>query len=147
MTPGYQFSKVTVIRQAVVQPHSVGFVKTKLDHPIEDPYIVESCPSKDVVSSRVYADGQHVTLKVINDSDFFVTYKKGKTVGHAEYGTFVKENENNFTSDQTEPGRAHVYQCKNDTYRAKHRIHRQTRGVKICLPMYRRCIQKIFRDF
>ena len=40
-----------------------------------------------------------MTLKIIKDSDFFVTYKKGKTVGHAEYATFVKENEIYFTSD------------------------------------------------
>ena len=54
MTPGYQFSKVTVVRRTVVQPHSVGFIKTKLDQPIDGTYIVESCPSKHVLSSRIY---------------------------------------------------------------------------------------------
>ena len=72
MTPGYQFSKVTVIRRAMVQPHSVGDVKTKLDQPINGSYVVKSSPSKHVLSSRVYGQGQHVTLKIINDSDFFV---------------------------------------------------------------------------
>ena len=119
MTPGYQFSKVTVIRRAVVQPHSVGYVKTKLDQPIDGPYVVESSPSKHVLSSRVYGQGQHVTLKIINDSDFFVTYKKGKTVGHAEYATPVKENEDISTGDQTGPERAHVYQCKNDNLQSQ----------------------------
>ena len=57
MTPGYHFSKVTVVRRTVVQPHSVD----------------SSYPSKHVLSSRIYGQGQHVTLKVINDSDFVVT--------------------------------------------------------------------------
>ena len=46
-------------------------------------------------------------------------YKTGKTVGHAEYATPVKENEDIYTGDQTGPERAHVYQCKNDNLQSQ----------------------------
>ena len=111
MTPGYQFSKVTVVRRTVVQPYSVGFIKTKLDQPIDGLYIVESCPSKHVLSSRIYDQGHHVTLKGINDSDFFVTYKKGNNVGHAESAAQVTEIDEKISRKyQTEPEQAQVYQ-------------------------------------
>ena len=112
MTPGYQFSKVTVIRRTVVQPHSVSYIKAKLDQPIEGTYVVESIPSKHVLASRVYGEGQHVTLKVINDSDFFVTYKKGKKIGHAEYATPVPEIDEIISpEDPVGPELAHAYQA------------------------------------
>ena len=113
MTPGYQFSKVTVIRRTVVQPHSVSYIQAKLDQPIDGTYIVESCPSKHILSSRIYGEGQHVTLKVINDSDFFVTYKKGKMIGHAENAIRVKETDD-MGSPESHLGaeQAHAYQAQ-----------------------------------
>lgn len=59
MTPDYQFSKVTVVRRTVVQPHSISFIKAKLDKSIEGHYIVEACPTKHVLSSRIYGQVTH----------------------------------------------------------------------------------------
>ncbi|MCG8109820.1 MAG: RNase H-like domain-containing protein, partial [Candidatus Thiodiazotropha taylori] len=84
MAEEQQFSKVTVIRRTVIQPNSVGFVKAQLDNPIEGSYMVESCPTKHTLASRVYGEGNYVTLRVVNDSDQFVTFKKGNKIGHAE---------------------------------------------------------------
>ena len=127
MTPGYQFSKVTVIRRTVVQPHSVSYIQAKLDQPIDGTYIVESCPSKHILSSRIYGEGQHVTLKVINDSDFFVTYKKGKMIGHAENAIRVKETDD-MGSPESHLGteQAHVYQAQDI----------QTEGVNQDIPSH-----------
>ena len=81
----HTFSKGTVgIRRTVLQPGSVSFVKAELDKPFEDTFIVEGCPTKLTLSSRVYGNGKFVTLKIVNDSEFFVTLKKGKVIGHAE---------------------------------------------------------------
>ena len=80
----HTFSKVTVVRRTVLQPGSVSFVKAELDKPFEDTFIVEGCPTKHTLSSRVYGNGKFVTLKIVNDSEFFVTLKKGKVIGHAE---------------------------------------------------------------
>ena len=80
----HTFSKVTIVRRTVLQPGSVFFVKAELDKPFEDTFIVEGCPTKHSLSSRVYGNGKFVTLKIVNDSEFFVTLKKGKVIGHAE---------------------------------------------------------------
>ena len=74
---------MTTVRRTVVQPNSVGFIKTELDTRIEGAYNVEGCPSKHALLSRIYGEGRYITLKVINDSDKYLTYKKGKTIGHA----------------------------------------------------------------
>ena len=74
--PEQQFSKVTVVRRTVVQPNTVSFVKAQLDKPIKGPYIVEGCPTKHTLASRIYGEGDHVTLKIVNDSEHFVTFKK-----------------------------------------------------------------------
>ena len=74
MTPDYQSSKVTVMRRTVMQPHSVSFIKAKFDKCIDGHYIVEACPTKHVLSSNFYGQGNSLTLNVTNDSDFFVTY-------------------------------------------------------------------------
>ena len=80
----HTFSKVTVVWLTVLQPGSVSFVKAELDKPFEETFIVEGCPTKHTLSPRVYGNGKFVTLKVVNDSEFFVTLKKGKAIGHAE---------------------------------------------------------------
>ena len=80
----HTISKVTVVRHTVLQPGSVSFVKAELDKTFEDTFIVEGCPTKHTLSSRVYGYGKFVTLKIVNDSEFFGTLKKGKVIGHAE---------------------------------------------------------------
>ena len=54
-----------------------------------------------------------MTLKVINDSDFFVTYKKGKMIGHAENAIRVKETDD-MGSPESHLGteQAHAYQAQ-----------------------------------
>ncbi|MCG8047954.1 MAG: hypothetical protein N0E48_20435 [Candidatus Thiodiazotropha endolucinida] len=94
ITPEYQFSKVTIIRRTVLQPNSVGFVKAKLDQPIEGTYIFEGSPSKGTLTSRIYGQGEYVTLKVVNDSPHFVTFKKGSKIGHAESAVQIESPEN-----------------------------------------------------
>ena len=113
MIPKYQFSKVTVVRRIVVQPHSVGFVKAELDISIDGPYIVEGCPTKHVLSSRIYGQGKSVALKVIGLRLF--RNKKGKKIGHAESAAQVSENDEKISWEcQTEPEQAYVYRSKNE---------------------------------
>ena len=104
MTPEHQFSKVTTVRRTVVQPNSVGFIKAELDTRIEGSYIVEGCPSKHALLSRIYGEGRYITLKVINDSDKYLTYKKGKTIGHAESAVSVAD-----------PEKVNILKCATDT--------------------------------
>ena len=105
--PDYQFSRVSVIRRVVIEPNSVGFVTAELDKLIDGPYIFEGCPSKHTLLSHVYGQGKQITVKVINDSNFFVTFKKEKKLGHAE------------SAVQISPERAYVFQCTNNNSQEK----------------------------
>ena len=78
MSPEHQFSKVTVVRRTTVQPNTVSFIKAQLDQPINGRYIVEGCPTKHTLASHNYGEGSHVTIKVINDSEHYVTFKNRK---------------------------------------------------------------------
>ena len=103
-----QFSKVTVVRRTVVQPNTVGFIKASLDNPIKGPYIVEGCPTKHTQASRIYGEGNQITLKIVNDSNHFVTFKKGMKIGHAESALAIpsqeaSENLNVFQADTQPP--------------------------------------------
>ena len=104
MTPEHQFSKVTTVRRKVVQLNSVGLIKVELDTPIEGSYIVEGCPSKHALSSRVYGEGKYITLKVVNGSDKYLTYQKGKTIGHAESVVSIAD-----------PEQVNILKCATDT--------------------------------
>ena len=80
----HTFSKVIIVWRTVLQPGFVSFVKAELDKPFKDTFIVEGCPSKHTLSSQVYGDGKFVNLKIVNNSEFFVTLKRGKVIGNAE---------------------------------------------------------------
>lgn len=138
MTPDYQFSKVTVVRRTVLQPHSVSFIKAKLDKSIDGHYIVEACPTKHVLSSRVYGQGNSLTLKVINDSDFFVTYKKGQKIGHAESASKI-ESKRKISEYHTQPEQAFV---RRNTNKATQVEPHSDEGVRDMPPH----IQKMFVD-
>ncbi|MCG8112848.1 MAG: hypothetical protein N0E59_18995, partial [Candidatus Thiodiazotropha taylori] len=83
-SPVLQISKVNVAKRTVIQPNTVGYVQAKLQSPIDGPYVVEPCPNKKVLISHVCGLGPDVTLKVVNDSNTYVTFRKGKPLGHAE---------------------------------------------------------------
>ena len=82
-TPGLQISKVTVSKHTVIQPNSVGYVKATLKTPINGPYVIEPSSHK-VLLSHVCGVGPNATLKVVNDSQSFITFRRGKPIGHAE---------------------------------------------------------------
>ena len=79
-----QVSRVVIAKRTVLPPNSAGYINVKLESPIDSPYIVEPLPVKHALVSSVYGSGTSINMKVINDSDTYVTFKKGKYVGHAE---------------------------------------------------------------
>ena len=106
--PGLQISNVSKVRRTVVQPHSVGLVPASLDCPINGTYMVSGVSNKKALVSNVYVNGSSVVLKVINDSDSFVTFKKGKSIGHAESAELVIENpEHSTVNSATQNGAQH----------------------------------------
>ena len=60
-----------------------------MDSPIEGCYVVEPVPNKKALVSHIYGQGSHVTLEVINDSNSYITFRKGKPIGHAESAALV----------------------------------------------------------
>ena len=79
-----QVSRVVIAKRTVVPPNSIGYIKVKLESPIQETYVVEPIPIKHALISPVYGDGVSVNLKVINDSDIYITFRKGKHIGQAE---------------------------------------------------------------
>ena len=82
-----------------MQPKTDGFVKAQLDKPIKGPYIVEGCPTKHTLTSHIYGEGDQVTLKIVNDSEHFVTFKKGNKTDHAELAIAIAIGEAPETSN------------------------------------------------
>ena len=82
--PGLQISKVTVAKHTVVQPNTVGYVRANLQTPVEGPYIIAPGNTSKDLLSHVCGVGSNITLKVVNDSESFITFRKGKPLGHAE---------------------------------------------------------------
>ena len=82
--PGLQISRATVAKHTVVQPNTVGYVRANLQTPIEGPYIIASGNTSKNLLSHVCGVGSNITLKVVNDSESFITFRKGKPLGHAE---------------------------------------------------------------
>ena len=99
--PDYQISRVSVVRRIVIEPNSVGFVAAELDKLIDGPYIFEGCSTKHTLLSHIYGQGKQITVKVINDSNFFVTFKRGKKLDPADSAVHIS------------PERAYVFQCTN----------------------------------
>ena len=81
-----QISRVKVSKRTVVPPNTVGYVKVCLEDPMNCSFIFEPSPLDKVLLSHVYGNSQtsSMTVEVINDSNSYVTFKKGKSVGHAE---------------------------------------------------------------
>ena len=68
----------------IIQPQKVSYVPVNLTEPINGPYIVTPTSHRKVLLSNVYGEGESLTLKVVNDSDSYITFKKDKAVGLAE---------------------------------------------------------------
>ena len=83
---------MSIVRRTVIQPQSVGFVPAKLDSPIDGSYIVSGASNKKALVSNVFCNVVSVILKVVNDSNSYVTFKKGKSIGHAESAELVHNN-------------------------------------------------------
>lgn len=79
-----QISNIVVARRTVIQPQTVSYIPVSLTEPINGPYIVTPTSHRKVLLSNVYGEGESVTLKVVNDSDSYITFKKNKAVGLAE---------------------------------------------------------------
>ncbi len=80
-----KISRVNVTRKSVIPPQSVGFVQGKMLHPHPDHYIFEPLPQREgVFVSSVYAVGNEFNVKVINDSDRYLTFKEGRMLGVSE---------------------------------------------------------------
>ena len=98
--PGLQITKVTVSKHTVIQPNSVGY-KANLQTPINGPYIIEAS-NKQVLLSHVCGIGPNATLKVVNDSQSFTTFRQGKPVGHAESAETYLEPREKFDIHKSE---------------------------------------------
>ena len=84
-------------KHAVVQPNTDGYVKVRLHQPIEGLFIVEGFSIRKALISNIASYGC-TTLKVVNDSNSFITFKKGKVTGHAEPITYVYQSNKDYCS-------------------------------------------------
>ena len=85
-SPVLQISKVTVTKRTVIPPNTDGYLKVSLGEPMNCPYIFEPAPTDKALLSHVLGE-PHVnafTVEVVNDSNKFMNFKKGKSVRHAE---------------------------------------------------------------
>ena len=73
-----QVSNIIVVKCTFVQPQTISYVQVRIERPIEGPYIVAPTSHRKALLSNVYGEGNLITLKVINDSDTYVTFKKKK---------------------------------------------------------------------
>ena len=83
-SPEMQASNIIVVKRTVVQPQTISYVQVRLEKPIEGPFIVSPTNHRKALLSNVYGEGNLITLKVINDSDTYVTFKRNKAIEQAE---------------------------------------------------------------
>ena len=85
-SPVLQISGVNVSKHTVIPPNTVGYIDVCLEEPMDCPFIFEPAPSDRVLLSHLRGDSQtkSMTVEVVNDSNSYMTFKKGKSVGHAE---------------------------------------------------------------
>lgn len=79
-SPGFQFLKVTVAKRTVLPLNTVSYVKEELQTPITGPYEIEPGPHK-IIYCQI---GPSVALKVVNDCNSYITFRKGTSFGHTE---------------------------------------------------------------
>ena len=116
-SPVLQISQVKVTKRTVIPPNTVGYINVCLEDLIDCPFIFETSPSDKALLSHVYGNSQttSITVEVINDSNSYVTFKKGKSVGHAEpadslpsdapsFNVFKTDVEQKGSTDRATPG-------------------------------------------
>ena len=89
-SPELQVSRVSVAKRTVIPPNTVGYIRGNLETDIDGTYIVQPSNKKALVS-RLFGHGSSVCMKVINESDKYVTFKKGSLIGHAESADLVPD--------------------------------------------------------
>ena len=70
--------------RTVIEPFLACYVTAKLDIQFDSQFIFEGSQTKHVLISCVYGEHNSFTVKVVNDSNFFITFKKGKKICNAE---------------------------------------------------------------
>ncbi|MES9882801.1 MAG: retropepsin-like aspartic protease, partial [Sedimenticola sp.] len=77
-------SRVHICKRVVIPPETIGFVQCSVDShpPTGDTYIFQPLPAKNgALISSVYASGTTFNVKVVNDSNTFMTFKKDRLIG------------------------------------------------------------------
>jgi hypothetical protein len=82
-------SKVKVSKRSVIPPNTVGYISVELETPLDIDYIINPTIMRNCLISTIYGSGKYITLQVINDSNFYVTLKKGKIIGIAEPASLI----------------------------------------------------------
>ena len=76
-------SKVKVSKRTVISPNMVCFKSVELETPFDEDYIINPTPMKTCLISPIYGSGKFLNLNVINDSENFVNFWKGKAKSFA----------------------------------------------------------------
>ncbi len=95
-------SRVHICKRVVIPPETIGFVQCSVDShpPTCDTYIFQPLPAKNgALISSVYASGTTFNVKVVNDSNTFMTFKKDRLIGLAEGCTLLPSTTDHVTSN------------------------------------------------
>ena len=74
-SPEMQVLRVIVAKRTVIPSNTVGYIRGNLETNIDGTYIVQPSNKKGLVSP-LYGHGSSVCMKLINESDKNVTFKK-----------------------------------------------------------------------
>ena len=79
-SPVLEKYRVNVSKRMAIPPHTVGYINASLEEPMDCPFIFEPAPTDKVLLSHVVGSSQtkSLTIEVVNDSNCFVTFKKGQ---------------------------------------------------------------------
>ena len=81
--PELQVSRVREAKRRVIPSNTVGYIRGNLETNIDGTYFVQPSNKKALVS-RLHDQGSCVCMKVINESDKYVHFKKGSLIDHTE---------------------------------------------------------------
>ncbi|MES9879356.1 MAG: pol polyprotein, partial [Sedimenticola sp.] len=80
-----KISRVQVAHRSTIPPHTIGLVQGKIHQPTPDHQLFEPLPQREsVLMSSVYTADHIFNVKVINDSDRYLSFKKGRLLGLSE---------------------------------------------------------------
>lgn len=69
---------------SMIPPNMVGYLSAAFETLFDGDYIISPTIMKNCLISTIYGRGKYISYKVINDSNFYITFKKGKIIGLAE---------------------------------------------------------------